>query len=445
MNNRGLESGFFETIISRIGRGTGHLALQGAVPAARPYFVAGLASRINAPILVVTATNEEAEVFCEELNFFLPPDDRALLFPAWEVLPFEPMSPSAEISAERLATLARLLRSRRPVVVAPLEGVLQYLIPKGKLATAGLELQKGVTLSWRRLFRHFSESGYRQASKVEILGEYSRHGGILDFFPPGLPAPVRVELFGDEIESLRLFDPETQRNAGDLEAAEILPVREILLDGNVLGKLKAHLPSPAGEGDRDLLGEAARCSGLEHYQAILTGSRQTLLDYLPSEPLVVLSEYTDLESRGEKFRQEIWQEAERAIFPELFAPERAYLDFSGWIGGPVKPPSSTSTLSASRLRRPRRSGQKRWAAEASSSPGGERDRRRRPSRRRWARSGRARNGSAFSSLHGRRRQPGGCAISAPSTAWGSGNSLRGTCRPLSATPAPARPTSPTAP
>jgi transcription-repair coupling factor (superfamily II helicase) len=313
-----------------LGREGNRLALHGAVPAARPYLVAALARRLETPILVVTASSGEAEIFREELRFFLDEGTDVLPFPAWEVLPFEPLSPSPEISALRTATLAALLEARNPVVVAPLEAVLQFLIPKGKFALAALELRRGETLNWPRLFRHFAETGYRRSESVEVVGEYSRRGGILDLYPPSLPSPVRVELFGDEIESLRLFDPETQRSGGEREKVEVLPAREILLDGNTLGKLKGHLPPPEKGEERDLLEEAADVPGLEHYQAILSRSRQTIVDYLSSEPLLVLCEYSDLESRAEKFRREVVQEAERATFRDLFDPARAYLDFAAW-------------------------------------------------------------------------------------------------------------------
>ena len=307
-----------------------HLALQGAVPSVRPFLAARLFLRTGAPLLVVTATSAEASSFSEELRFFLPPAEKVLHFPSWEVLPFEHLSPSPEISAVRIAALDELLRAPAPVVVAPLEAVLQHLVPAGRFAGAGIELRRGGTLVWPRFFRRLAEGGYRRAEQVEVPGEFSRRGGILDFFPPSLPSPVRVELFGEEIESLRLFDPGTQRNEGDLETVRVLPSREILLDGPALQTLKKHLPAPGdGEGG-DPLEEALRLPGLEHYQALLSHSRQSLVDYFASPPAVVISEYADLEGRAESFRKELRQEAERAILPGLYDPGRAYLDFAGW-------------------------------------------------------------------------------------------------------------------
>jgi transcription-repair coupling factor (superfamily II helicase) len=322
----------FDRVAALLEKPPGRLTLQGAVPSCRPYLTAGIRRRTDSPILVVTADSREAERFRDELAFFLPKHTPPLSFPAWEVLPFEPLSPSPEISAERIATLDSLLRSDRPVVVTPIEAALQFLIPGGRFAAAGVRLRRGDTLNWQRFFHTLSVGGYCRAESVESQGEYSRRGGILDFFPPSLASPVRVELFGEEIESLRLFDPETQRSRERLEELTVLPAREIIFDTAIRRSLGDRI-TESGEGTADPVEEAGRIPGLEHYQAILTHSRQTILDYFPSPPLVVVSEYSDLEARAEKFRQELLGAGTRATFPDLFAPEKAYLDFDRWTAG----------------------------------------------------------------------------------------------------------------
>jgi transcription-repair coupling factor (superfamily II helicase) len=325
-------SHLFDRINALLDRPSSRLTLQGAVPSCRTYLTAGIRRRIDAPILVVTADSRESARFSNELQFFLPADAPPLHFPAWEVLPFEPLSPSPEISAERIATLDSLLRSDHPIVVAPIEAALHFLVPKGRFAAAGVRLRRGDTLNWQRFFRALSVGGYHRAESVEVQGEYSRRGGILDFFPPSLESPVRVELFGEEVESLRLFDPETQRSREHLEELTVLPAREILLDTATLRSLRGRMPGD-GEGPGGLLEEASYIPGLEHYQATLTQSRQTILDYFSSTPLIVVSEHSDLELRAEKFRQEILSAGKRATFPDLFAPEKAYLDFDSWTAG----------------------------------------------------------------------------------------------------------------
>jgi transcription-repair coupling factor (superfamily II helicase) len=321
-------------LAATLGKGPLHATLRGAVVPARPFFAATLYRLVDAPLLVVVAGNAEAERFRDEAAFFLPRGAPVLLFPEREVLPFEPVSPDPAIAAARIATLAALIGGGRPLVVATLEAVLQYLIPKGKFALARLEIVRGGTLAWDRFRRHLMQWGYRPAERVVEPGEFSQRGGIVDFFPPALDTPVRVELFDDEVDSIHRFDPETQRNGDRLERVTVLPAREIFLDTGVLGGLKSHLAALAGEapetGDQGLFQQAVSLPGFEHYGALVLHSHQTLLDYFPAPPLVLLDEWPDIEGRAKKLAGELEQGASRASLPALALPERAFLDFEAW-------------------------------------------------------------------------------------------------------------------
>ncbi len=315
------------------------VTLRGAVVSARPCIAAALHRALAAPVLVVTAGNREAERFCSEASFWLPRAQRALLFPSREVLPFEPLSPEPAIAAERIATLATLAGGNsRPLVVAPLEAVLQFLIPRGKLLQARLDVRRGGALEWDRFRRHLMQWGYRPTARVAEPGEFSQRGGIIDLFPPTMPAPVRIELSGDDIDSIHAFDQETQRNTGVLEKVAVLPAREIFLDGGVLGALKKHLVAPEGGpagGESWLAQQAAAHPGLEHYGAALLHSRQSLLDYFSSPPLVLLDDWPDLESRAAKLVEEIAKGIGRAAIPGLADPERVFTGFDRWRAGLV--------------------------------------------------------------------------------------------------------------
>ena len=318
-------------IAETLRKGPARLTLRGAVPPARPFLAAALHRALRAPVLVVTAGNREAERFCDEAAFWLPRAERALLFPSREVLPFEPLSPEPGIAAARMATLAALAAGAgRPLVVAPLEAVLQYLIPRGKILLARLDVQRGGTLEWDRFRRHLVQWGYRPAARVAEPGEFSQRGGIVDLFPPAQPAPVRIELLGDEVDSIHAFDVETQRNTGTLERVAVLPAREVFLDGGVLGALKKHLVAPEGGpagGESWLAQHAAALPGLEHYGAALLHSRQTLLDYFAAPPVLLLDEWPDLESRAGKLDEEIAQGLGRAALPGLADPQRVFVGF----------------------------------------------------------------------------------------------------------------------
>ncbi|HWR97184.1 MAG TPA: DEAD/DEAH box helicase, partial [Candidatus Methanoperedens sp.] len=319
-----------------LGKGPARITLRGAVPAARPFLAAALHGALSAPLLVVTPGNREAERFQREAAFWLARGERALLFPGREVLPFEPLSPEPGIAAVRIATLVALAAGDgRPLVVAPLEAVLQHLIPKGRLLLAHLDVRRGDALSWERLRRHLVQWGYRPVARAGEPGDFARRGGIVDLFPPGQDGPVRIELFGDEVDSLHRFDPETQRNAGTLERFTILPAREVFLDGGVLGALNRHLVAPDGApagGESWLAQQAAALPGLEHYAAALLHSRQTIADYFPAPPVLLLEEWPDLETRAARLADEIEQGVARATLPGLADPDRAFLTFERWRG-----------------------------------------------------------------------------------------------------------------
>ncbi len=321
-------------VVETLRRGPVRVTLRGAVLPARPFIAAALHRALDAPLLVVTTGNREAERFRDEAAFWLPHPGRALLFPQRDVLPFEPLSPEPGIAGERMATLAGLAAGNgRPLVVAPLEAVLQYLIPRGKLLLARLEVRPGGALEWDRFRRHLVQWGYRPVERVAEPGEFSRRGGIVDLFPPAEDSPVRIELVGDEVDSVHRFDPESQRNAGAVERVLVLPARELFLDGGVLGALKKHLIAPEGGpagGESWLAQQAAALPGLEHYGAALLHSRQTLLDFFPAPPVVLLDEWPDLEARAAKISREIEQGAGRAALPGLAAPERVFVPFETW-------------------------------------------------------------------------------------------------------------------
>ncbi len=197
-------------------------------------------------------------------------------------------------------------------------------------------MQRGGTLEWDRFRRHLVQWGYRPAARVAEPGEFSQRGGIVDLFPPAQPAPVRIELFGDEVDSIHAFDVETQRNTGTLERVVVLPAREVFLDGGVLGALKKHLIVPEGGpvgGESWLAQHAAALPGLEHYGAALLHSRQTLLDYFASPPVLLLDEWPDLESRAGKLDEEIARGLGRAALPGLADPQRVFVGFDLWRAG----------------------------------------------------------------------------------------------------------------
>ncbi|MBK9712346.1 MAG: transcription-repair coupling factor [Kouleothrix sp.] len=217
-----------------------------ALTAARPALAAALATLLDRPLLYLVSSGEAALRAREDLCQWLGPD-AVLLFPAGDALPYEPMSPGNDVIAGRLGVLRTLNAERRTmknlsdgdsalsaqrsalVVVAPIKALLQPTLTPAEYAEASVLLRRGDEHSPDELIARWVAMGYRAAPTVEEPGELNRRGGIVDIFPPGADMPLRIEFFGDEIDSLRRFDPITQRSEAQAREAVVGPPHEIPL------------------------------------------------------------------------------------------------------------------------------------------------------------------------------------------------------------------------
>jgi transcription-repair coupling factor (superfamily II helicase) len=215
-----------------------------ALSAARVTLVAALATRAERPILYVVGSTEAALRAREDLCLWLDPDS-VLLFPAGDALPYEHMSPGADVIAGRLKALRRLRDTRHEtrdvgdpellspvsrlssVIVAPIKALLQPTLSPAEWAAATVRLRRGDEHNPNELIRRWVAMGYRVAPIVEEPGELNRRGGLVDIFPPGDEQPLRIEFFGDEVDSLRRFDPITQRTEAQVHEAVVGPPHEI--------------------------------------------------------------------------------------------------------------------------------------------------------------------------------------------------------------------------
>jgi transcription-repair coupling factor (superfamily II helicase) len=219
---------------------------------------------------------------------FFAPEVEVLRFPAWDSLPYDRVSPHAELVAERVATLTRLMEpAERPRIVLTTVNALVQRVPESKVfANASLHLKRGGRIAPEKLAGFLESSGYGRVATVMEPGEYSVRGGIIDLYPAGEPEPVRLDLFGDEIEGLRRFAPETQRSGTVLKDLWLRPMGEVFLDPDSVARFRT--------GYRDLFGNAAaedplyasvsagrRHPGMEHWAALFHEQMVTLLDYMP--------------------------------------------------------------------------------------------------------------------------------------------------------------------
>jgi transcription-repair coupling factor (superfamily II helicase) len=241
-------------------------------------------------ILHVARDGQRLERLQDGLRFFSPGRE-VLVFPAWDCLPYDRLSPHPDIVAERLATLVALAAARKPgspgrVILASAGAVLQMVPPHDLYSGAAMMLRKGQTLDVAWLAKFLGENGYSRAETVMEPGEFAIRGGLVDLFPPGTQDPLRLDLFGDTLEAIRSFDPMSQLSTGERGEAALLPVSEVLLTPESIerfrGGYRALFGNVAGE---DLLYEAIsagqRYVGMEHWLPLFHERLETLLDYCP--------------------------------------------------------------------------------------------------------------------------------------------------------------------
>jgi transcription-repair coupling factor (superfamily II helicase) len=238
------------------------------------------------PVLVVAPGTRSAEQIQAELAFFAGDALPVLLFPDWETLPYDVFSPAEDIVSQRLATLYRLARLERGLVVAPVATLLQRLPPRAYVEGGTLLLELGQRLPLGDARRLLDEAGYAFVGEVGAHGEYAVRGALLDVFPMGSSEPYRVELIDDEIETIRTFDPETQRSRAQCDRVELLPGREIPLTESAVRHFRsAYRRRFEGDPKRSQIyrnvSDGIAPGGIEYYLPLFFESTATLFAYLP--------------------------------------------------------------------------------------------------------------------------------------------------------------------
>ena len=229
----------------------------------------------------------------EQLAFFAP-EVRVITLPAWDSLPYDRVSPHADIVATRVSALAGLIQWQREkeryprILLASLNAAVQRVIPHETLVQSSFVAQKGQKLDLAKFQIFLSQNGYLRTETVRETGEYAQRGGIIDLFPAGYENPLRIDLFGDEIESIRLFDPLNQLTMGDRAVNEfsLLPATEFFLDEESIARFRAAYREMFGAASaNDPLYEAVsagrRLSGIEHWLPLFHEKLDTIFEYVP--------------------------------------------------------------------------------------------------------------------------------------------------------------------
>jgi transcription-repair coupling factor (superfamily II helicase) len=288
-----------------------------------------------------------SSAFVQAFRFFSK-DIEIVEFPAWDCLPYDRLSPTSAVSAERMAALTVLARrvpdDRKPLlIVTTVAAALQRTPPREATASAAFDAVVGRELDLLALEAYFATNGYMRASTVNDRGEYAVRGGVVDVFPPGFAEPVRLDMFGAELESIRTFDPATQRSTGQRRVVSLSPVSEALLNAGSISRFRSGYLNLFGAPGEDptyaAVSEGARRQGFEHWLPLLYDRLETLFDYLPDRATVFLDHQADA-ARTERWNltrdaYEARQEASRAkggAANRALPPERLYLPEAEWNG-----------------------------------------------------------------------------------------------------------------
>jgi transcription-repair coupling factor (superfamily II helicase) len=305
-------------------------------------------ARAGGPVIHVARDDKRLAAMRAALAFFAP-DVPVLSFPAWDCLPYDRVSPNPEISATRMATLATLAAGGLPgryVLLTTLNAAMQRVPAREVLRDSAFTARVGHRVDEAQLRRFLVNMGFAQTATVTEPGDYAVRGGIIDIYPPGDGGPIRLDLFGDQLDGARRFDAETQRTTEKLSVVELAPVSEVILDEAAITRFRQNYRIEFGAaGTDDPLYEAVTAGrkhqGMEHWLAFFHERLETIFDYLPDAP-VMLDDQTEAarESRWESIadqydtrRHALTQKGRMDTVYKPAPPGPLYLDGAAWAEG----------------------------------------------------------------------------------------------------------------
>jgi len=299
----------FQQVVRALNAGQQEIPLHGLAGSLTGLLLAHLREACDRQMLAVTSTTEAAEELRDDLEMLLG-EAKVRYFPDWELIPFEEKSPHVEVTALRLEALQALLVGEPVVIVAPVSALLRPTLEPEALAAASRVLRVGDLLDLDELAKWLRMLSFEPENQVQEMGQYARRGGIMDIFTFGAERPYRIELFGDEIESIREFDPATQRSVREVTEVEILPRREVLSGEEWWGDVGARLAEAETtygvnlSALRERIDLGIHFDGIEFWCPLLSGVKPSLIDHLDARAAVYLAEPDDIAHHAKRFADE---------------------------------------------------------------------------------------------------------------------------------------------
>ncbi len=328
------------------------LTLAGVADGAEGLVVADLARAVAArakppatSLLVICRDGPRMAALSRALAFFAP-EIGLLEFPAWDCLPYDRVSPHAGFVAQRMTALSQLARlkgrDRPSILLTTVNAVLQRVPAKDFVASHALAVVPGHMLAMDGVTQWLELNGFIRASTVREPGDYAVRGGIIDLYAPGMGEPVRLDFFGDTLETIRSFDPETQRTTDQLRALNLVPVSEFQLTTETIRRFRTGYVAAFGAPSPDdqlyhAVSEGRRHPGMEHWLPLFHDRLDTLFDYVPDSPIVIepLAEDAARERLGQiadyfEARQQALAQKDTGPIYRPLPPDRLYLGTGDW-------------------------------------------------------------------------------------------------------------------
>lgn len=314
--------------------------LTGVTEGFEPFIIQQWWQTKNRPIVFITHREEKADLAWQQLKILLP-QAPIYLFPAWDCLPYDRVSPSHEIVTQRLLTLQALLSSAdKPcIVITSINAFLQKLPPPAALQQQSLKLAVADKLDREFFINFLTEKGYYRCDTVRDTAEFAVRGDIIDLFPIGADTPIRIDLFGDEIERLRYFNPASQTTIGTIETVHLQPASEILLTPTTISNFRTRYRELFGTTANPLyeaISAGRRYAGMEHWLPLFFEETGTLLDYIQTPEILVDFHTPDAVHRRLELVQDYYTARHSKIPPDKSSsynpvpPQLLYLTPTEW-------------------------------------------------------------------------------------------------------------------
>jgi transcription-repair coupling factor (superfamily II helicase) len=329
----------FMRAASHLKEGTGRIRVSGLTPSAKALMLALLQRRAERPLIFVVSDNRSVEDFVPVLQGFCEltgacDPDSVVPLPARDVLPFQNLSPHPELQEERATALWKIAAGTASIIVSPVAATAIRQRSADYYADLARIIRRGESIDTDALLAHLNTVGYSSADVVEMPGQYALRGGILDVYSPEAERPVRIEFFGDEVDSIRRFDPASQRSSNPIDEALLLPLTETPVSDHLLGAIHTRLSGKRISGSEEIVEAAIRSGGVTtfpgwEFYAPVAGADSTVFDLLP-RAAILLDEPDQVRQEFDRFWTRVAEMHERSGVGNLVRPEDLYLEPENW-------------------------------------------------------------------------------------------------------------------